>query len=119
MMKDTTEVTMEAVLISALNVAAVYMAAFTYRLNWTGVMTVMIVASLFTASVTHFVVSKMMAVKQRAGAIISEGLSVIGIALLSSIAVLVILTQRFDLPEALGISLLSGLLTSLIRHLMA
>jgi hypothetical protein len=119
MMKGTTEVTMEAVLISALNVAAVYMAAFTYKLNWTGVMTVMIVASLFTASVTHFILSKMMAVKQRAGAIVSEGVCAMSVALVSSIAVLVILTKRFDLPEALGIALLSGLLSSLIRHLMA
>lgn len=118
-MKDTTEVTLEAVLISGLNIAAVYVAAFTYKLDWTGVMTVMIVASLFTAGITHYVLAKMMAVKQRAGAIISEGLSVIGIALISSLAVLVILTQRFNLPQALGISLLSGLLTSLIRHLMA
>jgi hypothetical protein len=118
-MKDTTEVTMETVLISALNIAAVYIAAFSYKLDWIGVMTVMIVASLFTAGVTHFILSKMMAVKQRAGAIISEGLSVLTVALLSSLAVLIILTKRFNLPQALGISLLSGLLTSLIRHLMA
>lgn len=118
-MKDTTEVTLETVLISVLNISAVYIAAFTYKLNWMGVMTVMIVASLFTAGITHFVISKMMAVKQRAGAVISEGLSVIGIALLSSIAVLVILTQRFNFPESLGISLLSGILTSLIRHMIA
>jgi hypothetical protein len=119
MMKDATEVTLETILISALNIAAVYMAAFTYKLNWSGVMTVMVIASLFTAMITHFVLSKLMAVKGRAQAIISEGLSVMGVALLSSIAILVILTQRFNLPEALGISLLSGLLTSLIRHMMS
>lgn len=118
-MKGTTEVTMEAVLISALNIAAVYIAAFSYKLDWMGVMTVMIVASLFTAVITHFVLSKMMAMKQRVGAVISEGLSVLSVALISSIAVLVILTKRFDFPKALGISLLSGLLSSLIRHLMA
>lgn len=118
-MKDATEVTLETILVSALNIAAVYMAAFTYKLNWTGVVTVMIVASLFTAMITHFVLSKLMAAKGRAQAIISEGLGVMGVALLSSIAILVILTQRFNLPEALGISLLSGLLTSLIRHMMS
>ena len=118
-MKGTTEVTLETILISALNIAAVYAAAFTYKLNWSGVMTVMIVASLFTAMATHFVLSKLMAVKGRAEVILSEGLGVLGVALLSSIAVLIILTQRFNLPEALGISLLSGILTTLIRHLMA
>ena len=118
-MKDATEVTLETIIISALNIAAVYMAAFTYKLSWSGVMTVMIVASLFTAMITHFVLSKFMAVKGRAQAIISEGLGIMSVTLLSSIAVLVILTQRFNLPEALGISLLSGLLTSLIRHMMS
>jgi hypothetical protein len=119
MMKGATEITLETILISALNVAAVYVAAFTYKLNWVGVMTVMIMASLFTAGVTHFVLSKMMAAKGRAEAIISEALGVLGVALLSSIAVLIILTQRFNLPEALGISLLSGLLTTLIRNMIA
>jgi hypothetical protein len=119
MMKGTTEVTLETILISVLNVAAVYVAAFTYKLNWVGVMTVMVIASLLTAGVTHFILSKMMAVKQRAGAVISEGLGVLGVALLSSIAVLIILSQRFNFPEALGISLLSGVLSSLVRHMMA
>ncbi len=119
MMKGTTEVTLETILISVLNVAAVYVAAFTYRLNWTGVLTVMIIASLLTATVTHFVLSKMVAAKVRAEALISESLGVLGIALLSSLAVLIILVQRFNLPEALGISLLSGILSTFIRHILA
>lgn len=119
MMKGATEVTLETVLVSLLNIAAVYVAAFTYKLNWVGVMTVMIIASLLTAGVTHFILSKLMAVRGRAEAVISEGLGVMGVALLSSLAVLVILVKRFNLPEALGISLLSGVLTSLIRHMMA
>jgi hypothetical protein len=119
MMKGTTEVTLETILISALNIAAVYAAAFTYNLNWSGVMTVMIIASLLTATVTHFVLSKAMAVKTRTEAVISEGLSVLAVALLSSLAILIILVQRFNLPQALGISLLSGILSSLIRHLLS
>jgi len=118
MMKGTTEITLETLLISLLNISAVYVAAFTYKLNWVGVLTVMILASLFTAGITHIVLSKLVAVKARTEAIISESLGVLGVALLSSLAVLLILTQRFNLPEALGISLLSGLLSSLIRNLL-
>lgn len=118
-MKGTTEVTLETILISVLNVAAVYVAAFTYKLNWVGVMTVMILASLLTATVTHFILSKAMAAKVRTEALISESLGVLGVAILSSLAVLIILVQRFNLPEALGISLLSGVLTTLIRHILA
>jgi hypothetical protein len=119
MMKGATEVTLETIIISALNIAAVYTAAFTYKLNWQGVMTVMVLASLFTAGLTHIIVTKMMALKGRAETLISEGMSVLTVALLSSLAVLIILTKRFDLPSALGISLLSGLLTSLVRHMLA
>jgi hypothetical protein len=118
-MKGATEVTLETLLVAALNVGAVYIAAFTYKLNWSGVLTVMIMASLFTAGLTRFILSKMMALKGRAEMLISEALGVIGVATLSSIAVLVILTQRFNFPEALGIALLSGLLSSFISHMMA
>ena len=117
-MKTATEVSLETILVSALNVAAVYAAAFTYKLNWTGVMTVMILASLLTAGVTHMVLSKMMALKGRAEMMVNEGLGVMGVGLVASLAILVILVQRFNLPEALGIALLSGMLTSLARHLM-
>ena len=119
MMKATTEVMLETVIMSALNIAAVYVSAFTYNLNWSGVLTVMIIASLLTATVTHFLISKAMAVKVRAEAVVSEGLAVLAVALLSSLAILIILVQRFNLPQALGIALLSGILSSLIHHLLA
>jgi hypothetical protein len=118
MMKGTNEVTLEMILVSVLNVAAVYIAAFTYKLNWKGVLSVMILASLLTATVTHIIITKLMAVKSRTEALISEGVGIMGVALISSLAVLIILTQRFNFPEALGISLLSGILSSLIRHML-
>jgi hypothetical protein len=49
---------------------------------------------------------------------LNEGVSVLGVALFSSLAILVILVQRFNFPEALGISFLTGLLSSLARHLL-
>ena len=119
MLKDSGEVSLETLLVTVLNVVAVYLAAFTYRLNWTGVLTVMIVASLFTASVTHMILTKLAAVKSRGQMLIRETVGVLGVALLSSLAVLLILTMRFNLPEALGISLLSGLLTALLRFLFS
>ena len=117
-MKTATEVSLETLIVSALNIAAVWVAAFTYKLNWSGVLAVMVLASMFTAAITHIVLSKLLAVKQRTEAIISEGLGVLGVALISSLAILLILVQRFNLPEALGISLLSGLLSTLVRHLL-
>jgi hypothetical protein len=119
MMKNTTEVTLETLLVSLLNVGAVYLAAFTYQLNWSGVLTVMILASVLTAGATHFILLKMRTFKARTEQLVSEGLSVLLVALLSSLAVLIILTNRFNFPMALGIALLSGMLSSLLRHLLA
>ena len=117
-MKAVSEVTIETILVSVFNVAIVYVAAFTYKLSWMGVLTVMVLASLLTASITHIVLSKMTSLKKYTDYMISDGLSVLTVTLLSSLAVLFILTERFNLPEALGISLLSGLLSSLARHLL-
>ena len=117
-MKAIAEVTVETILISIINIFVVYLAAFTYKLNWMGVLTVMVLASLLTASITHIVLSKMTSLKKYTDYMISDGLSVLTVTLLSSLAVLFILTERFNLPEALGISLLSGLLSSLARHLL-
>ena len=117
-MKAIAEVTVETILISIINIFVVYLAAFTYKLNWMGVLTVMVLASLLTATITHIVLSKMTSLKKYTDYMISDGLSVLTVTLLSSLAVLFILTERFNLPEALGISLLSGLLSSLARHLL-
>lgn len=117
-MKGATEVTLETILVSILNILAVYLAAFTYKLNWVGVLSVMVLISLFTATVTHIILTKMMAIKERTEMMINDSIGVLGVALISSIAVLIILTRRFNFPEALGISLLSGLLTTFIRNLM-
>jgi len=118
MMKNGTELTLETILVSVLNITAVYLAAFTYRLNWSGVLTVMVLASVLTAAATHFILLKMVSIKQRTEKLISEGISVLIVALFSSLAVLIILSLRFNFPMALGISLLSGILSSLLRHLL-
>jgi hypothetical protein len=116
-MKNTNEMSLETIVVTVLNVVAVYLAAFTYRLNWSGVLTVMVFASLFTAVITHVLVSKITAAKDKTEEWISDTLGVMGVAMISSIAVLTLLTVRFNLPQALGISLLSGILTAFLRHL--
>jgi hypothetical protein len=119
-MRDSTEVMLETAVMSALNIAAVYVAAFTYHLNWSGVLMVMVVASLITASLTHIILSKFKNVNPRnVDMKFSEAIGALLIALVSGLAVFIILIDRFDLPSALGISLLSGVLSSLVRHIIA
>lgn len=121
-MKNTTEVLIEVLIISILNIVAVYLAAFTYALNWSGVLTVMVFASAITASMTQYLLYKWLSKSIHDGKVktmISEGVAVLLVALFSSLAVLIVLTRRFNLPMALGISLLSGFFSSFLRHLLA
>ena len=119
MTRDSIEIMLDAFIAAAFNIGAVYVAAFVYQLNWMGVMFVMVVAALITAILTRIFVSKIMATKQAPGMAMNEAVGALLIALIGGIAVFLMLINRFDLPSALGISLLSGLLTSLIRHLLA
>ena len=120
--RSTTEVFIEIVIVSILNVVVVYLATFTYALNWSGVLTTMVFASVITASISQFLLTKWMAssVKDsKVKGMIGEGVAVLLVAFISSIAVLVVLTRRFNLPMALGISLLSGFISSLLRHMLS
>ena len=120
--RSTTELMIEMVLIAVLNVVVVYLAAFTYALNWSGVLTVMVFASILTASMGHYLLTKWMASSIQTSHVkgmIGEGVAVMLVALFSSLAVLIVLSRRFNLPMALGISLLSGIISSLLRHLLS
>jgi hypothetical protein len=121
-MKNTTEVAMEVVILSVLNIVVVYLAAFTYALSWSGVLTVMVFASVLTAPLSHYLLTEWLAKearKEKIQTVVNDGVAVLLVALFTSLAVLLVLTRRFNLPMALGISLLSGLFSSLIRHLLS
>jgi hypothetical protein len=119
MVKSTTELVVETALISALNVAAAYVAAFTYGLSWTGVLTVMVVMSLVGGAITNMVVMKSLPSKSKTGAIIGDGVGVLAVAIFAGLATLFILARRFGFASALGISFTSGILSSLVRHLLS
>jgi len=118
-MKPATEIALEIGAISLLNVAAVYVAAFIYHLNWWGILGVMVVSSLLTAYLSHVFVSKVKAKKHISDSVyINEGSSVVIITLATSLAVLIILAFHFNLPMALGISLLSGIETMFWKKIL-
>lgn len=120
--RQSLELLLETVLVSILNVVVVYLAAFVYALNWSGVLTVMVFASVLTASTSHYLLTKWLAASVKNSTVkgmIGEGVAVLVVALLSSLAVLVVLTRRFNLPMALGISLMSGILSSMLRHMFS
>lgn len=117
-MLDSTEVLLEISIISACNVAAVYIAAIVYQLDWSNVVTVMVISSFITAWLSRLILAKMNTKKVLTQTTLGEGLSAILMALLSSIIIFIILIYRFNLPMALGMSLLSGMITSIVRYLL-
>ena len=106
---------LETLSISALNVAAVYIAAISYELRWSEVTMFMVLSSIITAGLSRFILTKM---TKRDNTRMDTMMGILVIALFSSLAVFMILIYRFNVPMALGISLLSGILTSFIRHLI-
>ena len=111
MMRGTTEVILKTLLISVVNVFAVYISTFTYKLSWIGVMAVMILASLLADAITDFIFSKEIVVKGNADPLIGESPIVIGVifggALIAPLIILMILTIHFNFLEAVGISFIS------------
>ena len=116
-MDQNTILLLESLTISAFNVIAVYIAAISYSLPWASVLMVMVLVSFITASIMRLVLSKMTK-RDIARTTVRSIKSTVLIALISSFAIFVILSYRFNIPMALGISFLSGVLTALLRHLM-
>ena len=117
-MKDTTEIVLEIGAVSILNIVAVYIATFVYHLNWYGILTVMIVASLITAYLSNLFVMKVVGKNGKGKIPVGEGNALLIITLATSLSVLVILSFHFNMPMALGISLLTGIETSLWKHVL-
>jgi hypothetical protein len=119
MLKTPTELTLEIGLISALNIVAVYVAAFVYDLHWSGILAVMVIASLFTAVLSKWIVGHLPSLSNDPNDLLSESVSLLLIALVNSNGVLAVLSYRYNLPMALGISLMSGFATVVARHILA
>jgi hypothetical protein len=119
MAKSTTELVVETALISALNIAAAYVAAFTYGLSWNGVLTVMVVMSLISGAITNMVVMKSLPSKSKTGTIVGDGVGVLVVAIIAGLATLIILARRFGFASALGIAFTSGIISSLVRHILS
>jgi len=114
---NSTIITLETLAISALNVAAVYISAISYELSWSEVTMFMVLSSVITAGLTRLILSKMTK-RDIASTQLNTIMGTLVIALISSLIVFMILIYRFNIPMALGISLLSGILTSFIRHII-
>jgi phosphatidylglycerophosphatase A len=120
-MTPVAELVLEMALLAVLNLAIIYLAAFVYMLNWSGVLTVMVLSSVLTGSFAHYLLPRLTRSLKSLDphTAVSEVIGVLAVALVSSLAVLILLSYRFNLPMALGLSLISGLLSTLVRRLLA
>jgi hypothetical protein len=113
------EVTLEVAAVSFINVFIVYTAAFSYRMEWREMVGVIVLASLLTASLNRLFLANIRATKAGAGALVGEAMGILLISALSSLAVFIILVCRFNIAMALGLSILSGIILSLVRMFTA
>lgn len=113
------EVTLEVAAVAFVNVVIVYMAAFSYRLDWRGMVAVIVLASFLTASLNSLFLKNISVTKIDERALMTEGMGILMISVLSSLAVFIVLVSRFNFMMAIGMSLFSGLLLSLVRALAA
>jgi len=113
------EVTLEVAAVAVINVFIVYMAAFSYKLDWRGMVAVIVLASFLTASLNALFLKNISVTKIDERAMMAEGMGILLISVLSSLAVFIVLVSRFNLAMAIGLSFLSGLLLSMVRRLTA
>ena len=113
------EVTLEVAAVASINVFIVYMAAFSYQLDWRGMVAVIVLASFLTASLNSLFLKNISVTKIDERALMAEGMGILLVSILSSLAVFIVLVSRFNFAMAIGLSLLSGLLLSMVRKLAA
>jgi hypothetical protein len=113
------EVTLEVAAVAVINVFIVYMAAFSYKLDWRGMVAVIVLASFLTASLNSLFLKNISVTKVDERELIAEGMGILLISVLSSLAVFIVLVSRFNFVMAIGMSLFSGLLLSMVRMLTA
>ena len=113
------EVVLEVAIVAFINVFVIYTAAFSYSLDWRAITGVIVLASLLTASFNSMFLKSVSMTKVDEGALIGEAMGIMLVSALSSLAVFIVLVYRFDFLTAVGLSLLSGFLLSLIRTLTA
>ena len=109
------ELTLEIAVVSLINVFVVYKAAFGYLLDWRGMVGVIVIASLLTASLNDVVLSSVEMTKTDVNTVIRESTGIMIVSAVSSLSILAILAYRFSFLMALGLTFFSGLLIILVR----
>jgi hypothetical protein len=107
----------EAITIGLLNVFGIYLVAFGYRINWKGILTFIVIASIITAYLTYVFSSKL-SLKIDDKIFITDRVSALLIAGLASIPVLWLLQFRFSFPMSLGLALTSGISSMFFLNLL-
>lgn len=115
-MMGLNKVFFEALVIAVVNVVAVYMGAFTYKLSWEGMVLLMAVVALLSGYLAHFF--SIRNDMRLTNMMVSDATGILTVAGLSSIAVLIVLTMKYNLPSALGIALLSGGVAAFARSIV-
>jgi hypothetical protein len=99
-----------------LRVIAIYMAAFTYNYGWTGIITIMVITYL-TANFLYGLLTLKSAKKSKDDTK-NSAIIALAISALASLTIFIILIKRFSFLQALGISFVSSIISSIIKMIV-
>lgn len=98
---------------------AIYYALFSYRVEWSGMVGVIVISSIVTAYLNRFLLLTTPIGKTNEGEMITVIIGILALYILSYLAVLVMLVYRFDFAIGVGLSLLSGMILYLFKRFRA
>ena len=108
----------ETLVLSLIGVLAAYLAAITYSLPAMNVLGVLIATSLFSGLVLRYMNPETRMKQLPPQVVVSEAVDALVISLISAVAVLIVLSMRFGFLQALGLSLVTGIGSSLVNAVM-
>ncbi len=105
------------ILLLLVNVFVVYVAAFKFRLPWYGIVGVMALASVLMNLIVKLIGSSRTKKAREASVLLSDAIETLVVTIISTIAVLIVLSMKFGFPQAIGIAVLSGITIGFLRLL--
>lgn len=106
------------VLLTLVNIIVVYFAAFRFRLNWPTIVGVMVITNMVIDIFVKLLGSKKAKTDREAASVLAGAMETLIFWVITSIAVLVILSMRFGFPMALGIAIIVSLVGGALRALL-
>ena len=106
------------VVLTSVSVVVIYAAAFRFRLDWPGVVGIMILTTFIIDLIVKYTASTKAKTQRQAAALFAGAMETLIFTVSSAIAIMVILAMRFGFATALGIFVISWITNSVLRFIV-